>query len=93
VDEAFDVDALFEEYSEFGKRLEREGMLVDAGDFLARQIDDGRNVMFEGAQGTIIDIDHGTTRTSPRPIRRQAAPVPAPASARPSSVTATSSAS
>jgi adenylosuccinate synthase len=59
VDEAFDVDALFEEYSEFGKRLEREGMLVDAGDFLARQIDDGRNVMFEGAQGTIIDIDHG----------------------------------
>jgi len=34
-------------------------MLVDAGDFLARQIDDGRNVMFEGAQGTIIDIDHG----------------------------------
>jgi len=59
VGEEFDVDALFEEFSEFGERLQREGMLVDAGDFLARQIDDGRNVMFEGAQGTIIDIDHG----------------------------------
>jgi adenylosuccinate synthase len=59
VDEAFDVDALFEEYREYGRRLREEGMLVDAGDFLADRIDEGANVMFEGAQGTIIDIDHG----------------------------------
>jgi len=59
VGEAFDVDALFEEYSAYGQRLEREGMLVNAGDFLATQIDAGANVMFEGAQGTLIDIDHG----------------------------------
>ncbi|PSP52254.1 adenylosuccinate synthase [Halobacteriales archaeon QH_1_68_42] len=56
---AFDVEALYEEYREYGERLVREDMLVDAGDFLARRIDDGANVMFEGAQGTIIDIDHG----------------------------------
>ncbi|NHN48884.1 adenylosuccinate synthase [Halostella sp. JP-L12] len=57
--EAFDVDALFEEYREFGRRLEENDMTVNAGEFLADAIDDGKNVMFEGAQGTIIDIDHG----------------------------------
>jgi adenylosuccinate synthase len=56
---AFDVDALHGAYREHGERLVREDMLVDAGDFLTDRIDDGANVMFEGAQGTIIDIDHG----------------------------------
>ena len=59
VGKAFDVDALFEEYREYGERLQEEEMLVDAGVFLAERIDAGENVMFEGAQGTILDIDHG----------------------------------
>ncbi|MFB6169785.1 MAG: adenylosuccinate synthase [Haloarculaceae archaeon] len=58
-DEAFDVDALFETYRAFGERLESEGMTVNCGEFLARHRTDGQNVMFEGAQGTSIDIDHG----------------------------------
>ncbi|MFB6125339.1 MAG: adenylosuccinate synthase [Halanaeroarchaeum sp.] len=57
--DAFDVDAIFEEFREYGERLADEGMAVNAGDFLARAIDDGKRLMFEGAQGTIIDIDHG----------------------------------
>ncbi|MFC6720155.1 adenylosuccinate synthase [Halobacteriaceae bacterium SHR40] len=57
--EAFDIEALYEEYREYGNRLEREGMLVNAGDFIASALDDGKKVVFEGAQGTIIDIDHG----------------------------------
>ena len=56
---AFDVDALFEEYREYGRRLEEERMLVDGGAFLADRLDDGERIMFEGAQGTILDIDHG----------------------------------
>jgi len=56
---AFDVDALVEEFGGHGRRLADEEMLVDAGDYLAGAIDEGREVMFEGAQGTIIDIDHG----------------------------------
>jgi len=56
---AFDVDALYEEYREYGERLAEEGMLVDAGAFLAERLDAGERVMFEGAQGTILDIDHG----------------------------------
>jgi adenylosuccinate synthase len=59
VGEAFDVDAIYEEYREYGRRLAEEDMLVDAGDFLADRLDEGANLMFEGAQGTLIDIDHG----------------------------------
>jgi len=59
VGEEFDVDALFEQYSEYGQRLQQEGMLVNAGDFIAEKLDAGDNVVFEGAQGTLIDIDHG----------------------------------
>jgi len=57
--EEFDVDALFEEYREVGERLREEEMTVNAGDFLHEQRESGANLMFEGAQGTSIDIDHG----------------------------------
>ncbi|MEF8881713.1 MAG: adenylosuccinate synthase [Halapricum sp.] len=54
---AFDVEALHEEFSEFGRRL--EGSTVNASTFLAEARSEGKNVMLEGAQGTLIDIDHG----------------------------------
>ncbi|MGM0605460.1 MAG: adenylosuccinate synthase [Halobacteriota archaeon] len=57
--DAFDVDALFETYSAIGERLEAEGMPVNAGDFLGKRLDGGDELLFEGAQGTSIDIDHG----------------------------------
>jgi len=57
--EELDIDALFEEFSEFGRRLREEDMTVNAGEFVADRIAAGDNVMFEGAQGTSIDIDHG----------------------------------
>ena len=57
--EEFDVDALHEEFSEYGRRLRENGMAVNAGEFIQQRIDDGESVMFEGAQGTSIDIDHG----------------------------------
>jgi adenylosuccinate synthase len=57
--EAFDVDALHEQYVEYGRRLVEEDMTVAAGDYLAERIDAGDDVMMEGAQGTAIDIDHG----------------------------------
>ncbi|MBO4248179.1 adenylosuccinate synthase [Halomicrobium sp. IBSBa] len=58
-DEAFEVEPLFEQYREYGRRLEAEGMVVNVGSFLDDAIDGGQNVMLEGAQGTSIDIDHG----------------------------------
>lgn len=58
-DEAFKVDTLFEEFRDIGERLASEDMTVNAGSFLTKRLNDGENVMFEGAQGTGIDIDHG----------------------------------
>ena len=54
--DAFDVETLFETYRSYGRRLDREDVVVDAGAFLDRH--DG-DIVFEGAQGTQLDIDHG----------------------------------
>jgi adenylosuccinate synthase len=35
-------------------------LVTDASVYLHRAIGEGRRVMFEGAQGTLLDIDHGT---------------------------------
>ncbi|QZP38681.1 adenylosuccinate synthase [Halobaculum magnesiiphilum] len=58
--EELDIDALHEEYSDFGRRLREEEMTVNCSDFLYERHEGGDNVMFEGAQGTLIDIDHGS---------------------------------
>lgn len=58
-DEAFDISSLYEEYRRYGERFAEEEMTVNAGAYLTDRIDRGENVMFEGAQGTSIDIDHG----------------------------------
>jgi adenylosuccinate synthase len=34
--------------------------LGDAGRFLAKEVAHRRNILFEGAQGTLLDLDHGT---------------------------------
>ena len=59
-DGAFDVEALFEEYRAYGERLAEEGMPVNGGAFLADRRAKGDRLMFEGAQGTSLDIDHGS---------------------------------
>ena len=57
--EAFDVERLHEQYAAYGRRLREEGMTVNAGAYLADRLADGDRVVFEGAQGSAIDIDHG----------------------------------
>jgi adenylosuccinate synthase len=57
--DAFDVDALHRRLLDYGDRFADEEMLVDAGDFLTDQREAGKELMFEGAQGTLIDVDHG----------------------------------
>lgn len=59
-DEAFDVDRLFEIYREYGERLVEEGMPVDCGSYLQEHIDEGNEVMLQGAQGSALDMDYGT---------------------------------
>jgi adenylosuccinate synthase len=56
--EPLDADALYERAVEWGRRLEP---YVDHTErVLARALRDGKNVLFEGAQGNFLDIDHGT---------------------------------
>jgi len=57
--EAFDIDALHEEFAGYGQRLEREEMTVNAGNFLTERLAADDRVVLEGAQGTALDIDHG----------------------------------
>ncbi|PSQ18430.1 adenylosuccinate synthase [Halobacteriales archaeon QS_8_69_26] len=58
--EAFDAEALYEQYRAYGRRLDEEGMTVDAGRFLADRVAAGDEILLEGAQGTGLDIDHGS---------------------------------
>jgi len=55
--DAFDVDAVHEEYVEYGERL--ADSVVDASGYVNERMDDGDAALFEGAQGTSLDIDHG----------------------------------
>ena len=55
---AFALDALVEEYAALGEVL--APMVADVGELLAGELDGGGAILFEGAQGTFLDVDHGT---------------------------------
>lgn len=56
--EGFDLDAVTEEYIAYGKRLAKYMDDVSVLTFEASKA--GKNIMFEGAQATLLDIDFGT---------------------------------
>ena len=56
--DATEVEALVEEALRAGERLAPH--VKDAGRYVDRAIQDGRDVLFEGAQGALLDVDHGT---------------------------------
>lgn len=51
------VDELLVWCGERGEKLRK--FIVDTSAVLNREIDGGRNVLLEGAQGSLLDIDHG----------------------------------
>ncbi len=56
--EPFDADAIFEEYTAYADRL-RE-YIADTTAYLHKALANGKKILFEGAQGSLLDIDHGT---------------------------------
>ncbi|HTV66409.1 MAG TPA: adenylosuccinate synthase [Bryocella sp.] len=56
--EPLDADRIFAEYSTIADRV--APFVADTALLLNRAIANGEPVMFEGAQGTMLDIDHGT---------------------------------
>ena len=57
-DPALDLRTMTEEYLTFGHRLEQH--IADTAKLMWELMDDGKRVIFEGAQGAMLDIDHGT---------------------------------
>lgn len=53
-----DADAVFETCKSYADKL--LPFITDTTEFLHRQIAAGKSILFEGAQGTLLDIDHGT---------------------------------
>jgi adenylosuccinate synthase len=56
--EPVDADALYAKCVEWGRQL--EPYIDHTSRTLDRALREGKNVLFEGAQGTFLDIDHGT---------------------------------
>src|ERR1022692_4937955 len=56
--EPLDPDKMFADYAEIADRV--APFVTDTALLLNRAIAEGKSVMFEGAQGTMLDIDHGT---------------------------------
>ncbi|MGC8487001.1 MAG: adenylosuccinate synthase [Clostridia bacterium] len=57
-EEPDDPDAVADRYLELGERL--KPYVVNTPALINDALDKEKNVLFEGAQGTLLDIDHGT---------------------------------
>jgi adenylosuccinate synthase len=51
-------DKIFDEYMGYAKQLSK--FVTDVSLLINREIEAGKNILLEGAQGTLLDIDHGT---------------------------------
>ena len=67
-DPRLDLHTMTEEYLRYGHRL--EPFITDTAHLCWEALDTGKTVIFEGAQGTLLDLDHGTYPfvTSSNPI-------------------------
>jgi adenylosuccinate synthase len=54
----FDAATIFNEYSGYAQRLKPH--VADTTAFLLDAVESGKKILFEGAQGALLDIDHGT---------------------------------
>src|SRR5207248_7964361 len=54
----FDADELCDEYLAHGERLRPH--VADTTHLLHRALRDGKSLLFEAAQGSLLDVDHGT---------------------------------
>ena len=56
--EPIEFEEIFEEYYEYGQQLKK--YVTDTSVILNDALDAGKRVLFEGAQGVMLDIDQGT---------------------------------
>ncbi len=57
-EECFEFSTIFDEYLAYKKELEK--YVTDTSLVLHEEIQKGKAILFEGAQGALLDLDHGT---------------------------------
>ncbi len=55
---SFTAEEIFEEYKEYARII--KPMVCDTALVLDKAFEENKNILFEGAQGTMLDIDYGT---------------------------------
>jgi adenylosuccinate synthase len=56
--QTFDFETVFNEYNEYAKLLTQ--YVTDTSYEIDEALEQGKKILFEGAQGVMLDIDHGT---------------------------------
>jgi adenylosuccinate synthase len=56
--EELDVEEIIKQYVEFDKTIDK--YIKDVPSFLNNAISEGKSILLEGAQGALLDVDHGT---------------------------------
>ena len=71
--EPFELEQVAEEHEAYAQRL--RPYIADTSLVVDRALNEGKNVLFEGAQATLLDLDHGTYPfvTSSNPVAATAA--------------------
>lgn len=54
----FEIHEIYHDYMQFAASM--EPFIENTSKFLDTAIRSGKNILFEGAQGTLLDVDHGT---------------------------------
>ncbi|MHB1348124.1 MAG: adenylosuccinate synthase [Candidatus Humimicrobiaceae bacterium] len=54
----FSAKEIFEKYNEYARIIKK--YVVESTFLINKALDEDRSILFEGAQGTLLDIDHGT---------------------------------
>jgi adenylosuccinate synthase len=71
--EPFDLETVAAQYESYAQRL--RAYVTDTSLYVDNALRDGKSVLFEGAQATLLDLDHGTYPfvTSSNPVASSAA--------------------
>jgi adenylosuccinate synthase len=56
--EPLDAQQIYDQYRAFAERL--KPYVDDTTEYLLSAAEDGKRILFEGAQGALLDVDHGT---------------------------------
>src|ERR1700733_6958306 len=54
----FEVELMLDQYIDYGERIRQ--YVCDASELIFQSVGDRKNILFEGAQGTLLDLDHGS---------------------------------